>query len=82
MLKKVHELKSQIKVLAMICEKFEKLQIMREDPRMNTGSNNSIDNAMISIMEALMQHIHWSQPAIGDKLKFFISSENAKSLEL
>jgi len=51
---KVRNLTEICKVLAILCEKLEKLVIISEDPRIGAGKSKEIDLAILGLVESFL----------------------------
>lgn len=63
-------------ILAVICEKLEKLLVVSEDPRLASGKRNEIQTVVLSIVENFLAFIQRStHGTFSDRLRFQIPQD-------
>eukprot|EP00347_Sterkiella_histriomuscorum_P021367 403334229 len=66
-------LKQQIFILSMICEKLERLQVVSEDPRL--GQNSNVQSTVRELLEKLFSIVQQSNQGLDDKMHFQLNPE-------
>ncbi len=72
----MRNLKDLALILAVICEKLEKLMIVSEDPRIAGGKKSEIQNAALSLVEIFLAYVQrTNQGTFTDRIRFHIPAD-------